>query len=117
MIYGLIVTLLGMGIVFVVLVLLQYILKLMEVIFYREKDSKKVVSQVIEAEASAAPKLELDAAVETIDEEELAAVITAAITSCLGRRSNIVVRNIRRVNDITPAWAKTGRNEQMASRF
>jgi hypothetical protein len=37
--------------------------------------------------------------------------------SSLGGRNNIVVRNIRRVDDLTPVWGKVSRMEQMANRF
>lgn len=117
MVYGLIVTLLGMGIVFTVLVLLQYILKLMEILFYRNKNKQEAVKQVVEAKAPAVAEPEPAETVEDEESDELIAVITAAVVSSLGGRSNIVVRSIRRVNDMTPAWARTGRNEQMASRF
>ena len=54
---------------------------------------------------------------EAADDDQLVAVITAAVISCLGGKSNIVVRNIRRVDDLTPAWGKVSRTEQMANRF
>jgi len=115
LIYSLIVTLFGMGIVFIVLVVLQYILEGMRIIFYRDKKVKKAAPQAEEVQvpavSAAAP------AVEAAEDEELIAVISAAIAASLGGKSNIVVRNIRRVNDMTPVWAKAGRNEQMSSRF
>lgn len=52
-----------------------------------------------------------------MDDEQLVAVIAAAVMSCLGGNSNIVVRSIRRVNDLTPIWGKISRAEQMANRF
>ena len=51
------------------------------------------------------------------DDEELVAVITAAVIACLGGNSSIVVKNIRRVDDLTPVWGKVSRTEQMAGRF
>jgi hypothetical protein len=65
-------------------------------------------------EATAAPLLNTVAVAE---DDELVAVITAAVLSCLGGNSNIIVRNIRRVDDLTPAWGKVSRTEQMAHRF
>jgi sodium pump decarboxylase gamma subunit len=115
LIYSLIVTLFGMVMVFIVLVMLQYILKLLEVVFYRKKKDNMTANQIVEADASE-PVSNISAG-ETVEEEELIAVITAAVASCLGGKSKIVVRSIRRVNDITPVWARAGRNDQMASRF
>jgi sodium pump decarboxylase gamma subunit len=117
MVYTLIVTLFGMGIVFIVLVLLQYVLEGMRVIFYKDKDEQGKAVKLVEVKAPAAVAVQPVEAPAYEEDEELIAVITAAIASSLGGRSSIVVRNIRRVDDMTPAWAKTGRNEQMASRF
>jgi sodium pump decarboxylase gamma subunit len=115
--YTLVVTLMGMGIVFLVLILLQYILKGMEIVFHKEKKARVEMTAVTEekaVEAAAAPLLNTVAVAE---DDELVAVITAAVISCLGGNSNIIVRNIRRVDDLTPAWGKVSRTEQMAHRF
>ena len=111
-----IVTLFGMGIVFLVLILLQYILKLMKVVFYKEEKKGTGVAQVPESKAVEAIVPQVNAA-EVADDDQLMAVITAAVISCLGGNSNIVVRNIRRVDDRTTAWGKVSRTEQMANRF
>lgn len=116
MVYTLIVTLFGMGIVFIVLILLQYILKSMEIIFHRDK--KAVPEAVKISEAKAVEAVATQALLEEeASDDQLVAVITAAVISCLGGNSNIVVRNIRRVEDLTPSWGKVGRTEQMANRF
>ena len=105
-----------MGIVFVVLVLLQYILKAMEVVFHREKKAASGLTQVSEVKAVETAATQVNDA-EAADDDQLVAVITAAVISCLGGKSNIVVKNIRRVDDLTPAWGKVSRTEQMANRF
>lgn len=115
-VYSLIVTLFGMGIVFIVLVLLQYMLKAMEIVFHKEKKAVPGVVQVSEAKPAETDVPQVNTAEETMD-DQLTAVITAAVISCLGRNSNIIVRNIRRVEDLTPAWGKASRTEQMAARF
>lgn len=52
------------------------------------------------------------------DDEELVAVISAAVAASLNTSiHNIVVTNIVRVNDATPSWGVAGRSEQMNSRF
>lgn len=118
-IYGLIVTLFGMGIVFIVLILLQYILKSMEIVFSKSKKSAETGNQVAETKVSAAPEAPQTLLIETEadDDEDVVAVVTAAVISCLGGNHNIVVRNIRRVNDVTPAWGRASRTEQMSTRF
>ncbi|MDD4504215.1 MAG: OadG family protein [Clostridiaceae bacterium] len=114
--YTMIVTLFGMGIVFLVLILLMYILKAMEAVFHKEKKVVSKVTQVSEVKPVEAA-VPLVKAEDAADDDQLVAVITAAVISCLGGNSNIVVRNIRRVDDLTPAWGKVSRTEQMANRF
>lgn len=114
--YTLIITLFGMGIVFIVLVALQYILKSMKVVFYKEKKEGAEVTQVPEKRPAEAVMPQINN-VEAATDDELAAVITAALMSCLGSRSNIIVRHIRRVDDQTPVWGKVSRTDQMANRF
>ncbi|HNR04646.1 MAG TPA: OadG family protein [Bacillota bacterium] len=114
--YALIVTLFGMGIVFLVLILLQYMLKAMEIIFHREKKAVQEPAQVSAVKPAEPDEPQVNEAEEASD-DQLAAVITAAVISCLGGNSNIAVRNIRRVEDLTPAWGKASRTEQMAVRF
>ncbi|MEA4845794.1 MAG: OadG family protein [Clostridiaceae bacterium] len=115
--YTMIVTLFGMGIVFIVLVLLQYILKLMKVVFYKEEKKDSGVILVTETK-TAEPEVPMANETEDADEaDQLSAVITAAVISCLGRNSSFAVRSIRRIEDPVPAWGKAGRTEQMANRF
>jgi sodium pump decarboxylase gamma subunit len=115
--YTMIVTLFGMGIVFIVLVLLQYILKLMKVVFYKEEKKDSGVILVTETK-TAEPEVPMANETEDADEaDQLSAVITAAVISCLGRNSSFAVRSIKRIEDPVPAWGKAGRTEQMANRF
>ena len=114
--YSLIVTLFGLGIVFIVLVALQYILKTMKVAFYKEKKEGEDVIQVQKAKP-VEPAIQQLNNNDAVEDDELIAVITAALISSLGGRSNIVVRNIRRVDDLTPIWGKVSRTEQMANRL
>lgn len=52
------------------------------------------------------------------DDEELVAVISAAVAASLNTSiHNIVVTNIVRVNDATPSWGIAGRTNQLNSRF
>ena len=67
--------------------------------------------------AVAATPVQASAAPEE-DEEELIAVISAAIAAGLGTSMhNIFVKNIVRVPDATPAWGQSGRIEQMTTRL
>lgn len=52
--------------------------------------------------------------VDTTNEEELIAVIAAAIASTLGVKvPEIKLKSIRRIPQNTPTWAKSSRQEQM----
>lgn len=124
MTYTLIVTLFGMGIVFCVLILLQYILEGMRIVFSPKKKAEQAPKVAPVVTPVVAPVAIETKAAETVqqaateaEEEELLAVITAAVACCMGSRSNIVVRSITRINDQTPAWGRAGRSEQMAGRF
>lgn len=116
---GLIVTVLGMGVTFVALILLSWISKLMSLIV---RGSEKKESVMRGGKSNVSPSSEVsateDSSIGTEDEEELIAVITAAIAASLGRStSEIVVTNIRRTGDATPVWGQMGRQQQMINRF
>lgn len=114
--YALIVTLFGMGIVFIVLVALQYILKAMKLLNREKKEVPKAVIESRETAVNQALTPEISE-IDAQEDEELVAVITAAVIACLGGNSSIVVRDIRRVEDNTPVWGRVSRTEQMAGRF
>lgn len=82
------------------------------------RSKKKKAGAVVDVKP-AAPVAPVVTAVEPEeDEEELVAVISAAIAAQMGTSMhNIVVRNIVRVSDATPAWGQSGRMEQMNSRM
>jgi len=108
---GLFITVLGMGVTFFILIVLSYLLDLLRIIFY--KDPNKEKAKAVES----APKAEeTPVTVEDGDDltEELVAVIAAAVAASLSTTThNIVVRNIRRIQDDSPVWNKAGRFEQI----
>lgn len=111
---SLVTTLLGMCITFMVLILLWGIIALMTKVLYRpgKSDAAKV------APAPAAQPKGGDT-LTAIEEEDtsLIAVITAAIAASLQKSGqSIVVKNIRRVSDNMPAWARAAKQEQIDSR-
>ncbi|MBF8983593.1 OadG family protein [Lutibacter sp. B2] len=104
------VTILGMLVTFVVLMLLWGLIVIMTKVLTRKPKVKPVVTETTPAVQ--------DQAVEEEDDEELVAVITAAIAASLSTSThNLIVTNIVRVEDATPAWGKVGRIDQMNSRF
>lgn len=114
---------LGMGLTFLVLIVLQYLIGVLTS-FMIEKPSgnnkqnkeenkeNKVVKEIVEEQIQ-----------ENIEEsigdntEELVAAITAALTLKLGKENRFIVRDIVRVEDNTPVWNRTGLFEQMTNRF
>lgn len=107
---GLIVTALGMSVTFVTLIALSFLLDLLRMLFYKEPQKAPV--QVV----NSAPVVE--ESVEEGNEEELIAVISAAVAAAMQTSThNIVVRNIVRVGDQSPTWNRLGKVEQMGSRF
>lgn len=111
--YGLIVTLVGMGVVFTVLIGLAYMLGLLKLFSKVEKTEKKTEPiKVNNVEESAKV-----VSTSTEDEGELIAAISAALAAYMGRNNNLIIRSINRVEDNTPAWAKIGRQEQMLNRL
>ena len=106
------VTVLGLAIVFSVLIVLMLILMLFTVIFY--KDPKKKTVKVEET----APVQTVEVSEPQMNEEELIAVITAAIAASLNTSTyNLQIKSYRRIEDKKPAWNKAGLRESINNRF
>jgi len=110
---GLVTTILGMGITFVVLITLQFITSLFENLSGSEK--KKPVPTSKPAPAPTAGKAEDKLAARTDD--ELVPVIAASVAMMLETSAgNIVIRDIRKVEDTSLTWRRAGIAEQMQNR-
>jgi glutaconyl-CoA/methylmalonyl-CoA decarboxylase subunit delta len=111
LICGLIVTLLGMGITFTALIVLQFLIQLLEKIAVTKViDPEK---NMIIAKKQAAENLE-----DIRKDEELVAVLTAALAMKMKTTvGNIVIRNIRKSKEQSSLWNRAGISEQMSSRF
>ena len=115
LIFGLTVALIGMAIVFAGLVVLIGLVKLL-VLATGSIGKPKQEKKAAEPAPVAAPVVEAAVPAAGAD-DELIAVITAAIAAMMdGDNSGFVVRHVRRVSN-TPAWSKSGREEQVYSRF
>jgi sodium pump decarboxylase gamma subunit len=114
------VTVLGMGVVFVVLVLLMYIIKIMEKVMYRVGQKDAAPIKAAPEQPASAPKPA--AAPEPVSADagsdmELVAVIAAAAAASMGvSPSDLVIRRIVRLPETAPVWSLSGRAELMASR-
>ena len=115
LLYGLLITLFGITIVFLVLMLLWGILAMMKSLFGRNKkqeNSQDIIQRGLTPAIANMTTVQADS-----EDDELIAVIMAAINASLGIQSNLVIRRITRIGDNTPIWGQTGRNEQMLNRF
>lgn len=110
--FGAQVMLIGVVIVFAGLVILIACIKLMSAIISLKKKPAPTPAPapapVVEAVQDAAP---------AEDQDELIAVITAVLAACADSGKTLAIRSVRRAPGKTPAWARAGREDQLANRF
>ena len=92
------------------------VMMIMKVIFYKpEKTENTPKNDVPVAEPIKAEPKSSNA---SMDENELVAVLTAAIAACLNTSTyNLNIKSYRRIEDRSPAWNKAGRRDVIDSRF
>ncbi len=114
---GLMATILGMGITFISLIVLQFAMVIMEKLLGRP--AKQTVQEPVHSSAPApSPEITTTPEIITTNDNELIAVISSVIALQLKTSvSNIVIRNIEKVEDSSSAWNRTGMLEQMNSRL
>ena len=106
-------TVIGLAIVFAVLIILMIVLSLFKAIFYKKPKTQAAPAA---APAQAAP-VEKETADDT-DEEELIAVLTAAVAASLNTSTyNLRIKSYRRTDNKMPAWNKAGVTETINNRF
>lgn len=110
-------TVLGMGITFGALIVIWglciLLAKVVGSIENKYKDEVKVIKKQKDSEVVKEVENSTD-----LSDDELVAVISAAIASSLNTRvDNIFVRNIVRVNDDTPTWGRVARIDQVNSKL
>lgn len=115
---GLIVTFLGMGITFLALILLQVIIDLLARIMVKlERPAEEAVVTALLENTAMETALE-DGVKENGDEEEIVAVITAAVAMQMQTAAeNVVIRNIRKIEAPAPQWRIAGILDQMNTRL
>ena len=117
--FAFLVMLIGMLIVFFGLVILICLIKLMSIVVGALTGKKKEKAAPAPAPVVVPEPVAEAVAEETgLESDELIAVITAALAA-FNKDGNktLVVRSVRRAAAKTPAWAKAGRADQLASRF
>ena len=106
---GLITTLLGMGITFISLVVLQIVIGITAKFAAPAAQSEEIAA----SEGGPAESVETAAAKVLADEEVVAAITTALALQLKTSVDNIVIRNIERMDDSTSAWQRAGIMEQI----
>ncbi len=114
------VTGIGMLIVFSVLIILMFVLVAMKYVFApKEAKTEKIAPAQQPKAKTQQPKAKAKLpAVAAEEDEELIAVLTAAIAASLNTSTyNLNIKSFRRVGNNSPAWNKAGLNETINSRF
>jgi len=107
-IQGGVVAIIGICTVFVVLAILWATLELMRVFFTRGSAEKKV------AEKPAPAPVAVSVPVTQAEDEELIAVLTAAVAACLGQpASRFNIKNYRKIEGGAPVWNRTARRDNL----
>jgi glutaconyl-CoA/methylmalonyl-CoA decarboxylase subunit delta len=113
---GLIVTLFSMGIVFLTLIIISLILGGFKAIFYKDDSKKTSVKKETPPIGDNAIAEDTEEIVD--NDEEIVAIIAAAIAAHTGNRvENINVKNIRRIQQTSPIWMKAGRERAVYNKI
>ncbi len=109
---GFSVTGVGLAIVFAVLVILMLVMIAMKKVFYKEPEStaKPQTEQTVQEVKKTTA--------ETADDDELIAVLTAAVAASLNTSTyNLRIKSYRRVGGFASAWNRAGVDEAINSRL
>jgi len=116
---GLDITAIGMTVVFIALIVLSLCIDIFGRLFTRKRSARNTELAVNNPNESRGIQTE-PSSDNQIPEEELVAVITAAIQASLGLRDagkRVVVKSFRRLPGSPSVWNVTGRMEQLGSKL
>lgn len=114
---GLQVTAVGLVIVFAVLVILMLVLMAMKLVFYKDPKKARVVQNTA-VPVQEPVKVSAKPAEMAENEEELIAVLTAAVAASLNTSTyNLRIKSYRRIGNNAPAWNKAGLEETINNHF
>lgn len=111
---SLLVTIVGMLVVFLGLCILIMLIKVLAMAM--ERMGKKKEKPATAAPAPAPVQKPVAEVATEENDDALIAVISAAVACMMEQGSAFTVRRVRRISD-APAWQKAGREEQIYSRF
>lgn len=109
-----IVFLVGLGIVFIALVVIILILTLQALIFKNVGKGKKAEKKAAAPAPAPAP---VQAAAPVEDDAEIAAVIAAVVAMMSESGNGLKIRSIRRVGKNNTGWNESGRQEYLGTRY
>ncbi len=109
-----IVFLVGLGIVFIALVVIILILTLQALIFSKVGSGKKAEKKAAAPAPAPAP---VQAAAPVEDDAEIAAVIAAVVAMMSESGNGLKIRSIRRVGKNNTGWNESGRQEYLGTRY
>lgn len=112
---SLVITLFSISMVFLVLVVISIFIALLKNLDGKEKTQTREETKIV---TKSSPEI-LETEEDSIkNDEELVAVISAAVAASLGVSvPQINIKNIKRVNNDSPAWSRAGRQEQVYSKL
>lgn len=110
---GIVIAIVGYLLVFVVLGIIWGVLEVMKFFFIKGEKKKKTTKEQPVQIAKSKPEKTKDA---EDDEDELIAVLTAAVAASMGRTStyNLKIASYRRVGTQSPAWNRISRQENLS---
>jgi len=106
---SLVITVFSMSVVFLGLVVLAVLISVLKSI-----GGEKKVEEIKKSPVPIKPKENVVENITTTNDEELVAVIAAAVASSLGVNvPEVNIKSIRRIPQTSPAWAAASRQEQI----
>ncbi len=109
------ITILGMVVVYIVLIIIAYSLKLFKVIF-NEKPKKATIERIVESKEELSKEESIEDALDDGENTELVLLITAAIAAFEGTSGeNLIVRSIKEMPQSKSVWAAAGRQQLMSA--
>lgn len=110
---ALIITGFAIVVVFLGLIVISILIDALKVISGDKEDKKQE-----EVKSVVAPVKDEEPVIDKVDDEELVAVIAAAIAASMGVSiPEINIKSIRRIPQTQPAWAAASRQEQISSKL
>lgn len=111
---SLIITIFSMAVVFLVLIGISYLIDILRVTTNNhKKESKKITNSTKPIKEPEPVEKE-----QNIEDEELVAVIAAAIAASMGVTiPDINIKSIKRISPPSPIWAEMGRIEEISNKL